>query len=135
MSYPYKLERGEEYKLFGSKEDIGHLPPNVPPRYVRKERFKDGAEWETFFSHCGGELIVGSESGWMDTTLLRMRIPVKDISYTMNGNIFVRASVVSYYVNSPEDRTPLVDSWLQEVADIERELREREVRAIRSSAR
>jgi len=110
------LERGETYHLdTDSPFYTGH-----GVTYVRKEKFKDGSEWETFYSYVGGTLLSCSEGlVRMDGTLQRLRIPANNIQGISRGVVRFNGELVSRLIQDPSARTPLVESWLKEVEEIQ----------------
>lgn len=110
----FEFNKGEEYKLFCELRNIAGCLMDAPvfARYVRREHLpKTGGDWETFFSVF--------KDGSLDS---RIRIPVKGIAYVMNDNVFSKHSGFYSAMVYDGEYSPIVQSWLVEVADIQKSL-------------
>jgi len=109
------LQRGQRYQLKDSSKNTGQRGT-----YVRKERFQDGTEWETFYDFLGG-VNLSSSGGVvnMGGVPLRIRIPADSIEGIDGENILFREGLVVKLVQDYSGtRTSLVESWLKEVKEL-----------------
>ena len=113
--------KGESYKIITpNKHFLGEL------NYVRREEIPStGEEWETFYTSLGGYILNSSEGliGF-DGVLVRARIPVKSILGVVERTIVSfgdsSGDLVTKLIQDPENRTPLVESWIKEVEKMTR---------------
>jgi len=113
------LVKGNVYDIFAF--DYAGSPNRIfGTIYVRRELFpKSKTEWETFYDVIGGTKIQSSEGLVIRGGILRrIRIPADSIRSLVFGNVISSGELVTKLIQDPDNRTPLVESWLEEVKEL-----------------
>ena len=116
-----ELTQGQGYKI--QTTDEKSYPNQIYGIYVRREEFpKSKTTWETFYSFLGGINLACSEGVVnMDGILQRIRIPANSIQRVEDNVIYSEGELVTKLVQDPDNRPPIVHSWLQEIQTMQQQ--------------
>jgi hypothetical protein len=114
-----ELTKGQGYQI--QTTDENSFPNKSYGIYVRREEFqKSRTIWETFYRFLGGTNLVCSEGvANMDGILQRIRIPAESIQRVEENVIYSDGEIVIKLVQDPDNRPPVVYSWLKEIQDMQ----------------